>query len=106
MFDTLDKDGSGSIDVGELGSALKELGLPQPEEKVRAALVEADLDGNGSLDFGEFSSIVTAMKSGRRGSHDINFAKVYDKQAQLMKIEGASGITHRCVHEGHSVYKC
>lgn len=54
VFNAFDADGSGFVDVGELGSMLTRLGATFNEGEVRAMLNRTDFDNNGKLDFKEF----------------------------------------------------
>ena len=57
-FRKFDVDGSGSIDVAELGDALQMvLGKRPNRETVKQLFAIADTDGNGTLDFEEFSQL-------------------------------------------------
>jgi Ca2+-binding EF-hand superfamily protein len=42
LFDTLDADGEGSIDVNELGELFASLGKPMPEEKLKKLIAEVE----------------------------------------------------------------
>lgn len=53
-FKVYDTDGSNSIDAGELGSLLKDLGWKVADEDVEEALQSLDADGNGDIDLDEF----------------------------------------------------
>lgn len=54
IFSLLDRNGSGSLDIEELGSGLRGLGLNPTEAEIRALMKEADKDGSGELNFDEF----------------------------------------------------
>lgn len=53
-FKVYDTDGSNSIDAGELGSLLADLGWKVTEQDVKEALEVLDKDGNGDIDLDEF----------------------------------------------------
>ena len=58
IFEEFDADGSGSIDIAELGEALTKLLGKKPQKKVvRDVMKSADADGNGELDFEEFITL-------------------------------------------------
>ena len=58
VFKTFDKDGDGTIDVEELGTALRSLGQNPTKEEVRKLIDETDKDGSGHIDFPEFCDLV------------------------------------------------
>ncbi|EKX32482.1 hypothetical protein GUITHDRAFT_39668, partial [Guillardia theta CCMP2712] len=62
-FDLFDKDGSGSIDAGELKDALRAMGQNALGRNVNDGEVEqllkaADEDGGGEIDFDEFCDLI------------------------------------------------
>lgn len=54
MFDYIDKDGSGYIDIVELGKLLKNLGKKYTREEVNERFYRVDSDRSGHIEFGEF----------------------------------------------------
>jgi Ca2+-binding EF-hand superfamily protein len=54
LWESIDVDGSGSLDHDEVESMLEVLGVPAAEMDVDAAMSEIDADGDGSVDFDEF----------------------------------------------------
>ncbi len=56
IFGTYDRDGSGSIDRGELSRLLEALGAPPSEEELAVALEVVDANQSGKVSFGEFSA--------------------------------------------------
>ena len=62
-FDKFDEDGSGTMEIDELGAMLShELREPVPEEELQNAIQEMDADGNGVVDFEEFLDWFTSDK--------------------------------------------
>ncbi|KAI0242017.1 putative calmodulin-like protein 6, partial [Lamellibrachia satsuma] len=59
-FRSIDIDGSGTISVHELGTAMRNLGERLTDDDIRAMIREADEDYSGNIDFDEF---VTMMAS-------------------------------------------
>ena len=60
IFAMFDADGSGFIDVAELGVVLNKLGLGKDadtHEALERVFAAADTDGNGKVDFAEFTSL-------------------------------------------------
>ncbi|EKX54039.1 hypothetical protein GUITHDRAFT_63793, partial [Guillardia theta CCMP2712] len=69
IFNVVDVDGSGEMDVKELGTGLSMLGLDDvPEEQVQQVLNHFDADGSGSIDKEEFVSMVAVLCSSQGGS--------------------------------------
>ena len=59
-FNHFDSDGSGSIDMSELGVAMKSLGFEPRKEEVRAMIASVDKSENkeGFIDFNEFLELL------------------------------------------------
>ena len=55
-FDHFDRDGNGTIDVGEYVHLLKALGANSSAEEVAAGIEALDSNRNGRIDFEEFST--------------------------------------------------
>ncbi|KAK2163817.1 hypothetical protein LSH36_74g14046 [Paralvinella palmiformis] len=53
-FALFDRDGSGSIDVVELGTIMKSLGQTYNSTELQDMIKEVDTDGDGTIDFKEF----------------------------------------------------
>ena len=64
VFDSFDKDGSGSIDIDELTAATASLGISTTREKLLAMFQEADTDRSATITFDEFVEVVHKGKSG------------------------------------------
>ncbi len=58
-FNHFDSDGSGSIDMSELGVAMKSLGFEPRKEDLKAMLGSMDDDENGTINFEEFLNMMT-----------------------------------------------
>ena len=74
---TFDRDGSGTLDVDELGPALRQLGLTNVSDRhCKAILRTWDADKSGRLDLLEFTDLVrslqTFMKFDKNNSGDID----------------------------------
>ncbi len=73
VFDTFDKDKSGSVSTSELKAMCEQMKLELAPGELEKMMKEADPDGSGEIDFGEFVVTVGAqMKDGGR------FAEVYN----------------------------
>ena len=62
-FDSFDKDGSGSIDQGELKAAIQGFGYRFSEAFYRKVSVWFDDDGNGVITFDEFISLFCELQT-------------------------------------------
>lgn len=56
-----DKDGNGTMNIRELGVAMRTLGLNPTEEELLNMINEYDVDGNGKIDFFEFCKMMKEM---------------------------------------------
>lgn len=61
-FQTMDVDGSASIDEGELRTVLRSMGQDPSETELRAMIAEVDEDGNGTIEMREFVQLLETMK--------------------------------------------
>lgn len=68
VFYRLDVDGSGSIDMAEMRTAMQDCGVACTDVEMASMFIEADIDGDGSIDFAEFSSLMTNLYAGQSGS--------------------------------------
>jgi len=99
-FKTIDKDGSGHIDLSELKTALDIVGFKLPQWQVRKMVEDWDKDANGpgkgQLSFDEFQNMCAGLKS-QDVSH--SFKKNVNKRENLETLGGMStasseGTTH------------
>jgi calmodulin len=60
-FKLFDKDSNGTMNIKELGIAMRTLGLNPTEEELLNMVNEYDVDGNGKIDFGEFCKMMKEM---------------------------------------------
>mmetsp|Transcript_21994 Transcript_21994/g.48014 ORF Transcript_21994/g.48014 Transcript_21994/m.48014 type:complete len:464 (+) Transcript_21994:254-1645(+) len=58
-FNLMDQDGSGAIDVEELGAAFKLLGIRMKNSEILELVKTVDHDGSGELEMAEFLEIMT-----------------------------------------------
>uniref|UniRef100_A0AC34Q1R3 EF-hand domain-containing protein n=1 Tax=Panagrolaimus sp. JU765 TaxID=591449 RepID=A0AC34Q1R3_9BILA len=78
-FKMFDKDGNGTMNIKELGVAMRTLGLNPTEEELLNMVNEYDVDGNGKIDFGEFCKMMKEMNK-ETDQELIRLAfKVFDK---------------------------
>merc|ERR1711871_520886 len=66
MFRALDHDGSGTIDIVEVGAMLTSIGESMSSDEVTAMMQEADVNSDGVIDFKEFTNMMR-RGVGRRG---------------------------------------
>jgi hypothetical protein len=64
-FNLFDKDGSNTIDVGELRDALKVLGIHMNINEVKELMEKADKDGSGTIDLEEFVPLMASKFEAR-----------------------------------------
>lgn len=76
-FDDYDADGSGEIDVHELGALIRQLGLYRTKEQLDTMVCKVDEDGSGEIDFPEFCEMLGIKISGPEDLEDIEIG--YDK---------------------------
>ncbi|CAB3405798.1 unnamed protein product [Caenorhabditis bovis] len=78
-FKLFDKDGNNTMNIKELGVAMRTLGLNPTEEELLNMVNEYDVDGNGKIDFGEFCKMMKEMNK-ETDQELIRLAfKVFDK---------------------------
>jgi len=90
QFDSFDKDGNGSITLSELRTVVSNLGLKPGDEELQKYIDEVDSDKSGTVEFGEFVQILRNVRSGGKSSEK-GFAGVVKKQAEVTRIQGATG---------------
>lgn len=90
IFNKIDTDGSGQLDVKELRQALVEVGFEEGDYS--AILKEADKDNSGTIDRNEFNSALKAVnkKKGKVGY----LAKMAKAQSEIMQIKTHAGGLH------------
>lgn len=78
-FNLFDKDGSNTIDVGELRDSLKVLGIHMNLNEVKLLMEKADKDGSGTIDLEEFLPLMASKFEARDQQSEIAKAfKAYD----------------------------
>ncbi|CAK4099841.1 unnamed protein product [Aphanomyces euteiches] len=68
QFESLDTDGSGEIDEGELAVLMNALGQKVTSAQLKEIIREVDRNGNGMIDFNEFCHIVYNMRNAKQTS--------------------------------------
>jgi Ca2+-binding EF-hand superfamily protein len=70
-FDLFDTDKSGAIDIDELRTALKNLGIDAKNQTLTNMLNDLDKNKSGQIDFEEFIDMMTAKISDRDTKEDL-----------------------------------
>jgi plastin-1 len=86
LFGEYDRNGDNTVDVKEMGDALKRVGEYQSEEQVKALIAEVDADKSGALDFAEFLWVIYQVKKGR-----IAAPKALEKIG-MITVKGMAGL--------------
>ncbi|KAK8246599.1 hypothetical protein HDK90DRAFT_500722 [Phyllosticta capitalensis] len=60
-FAVFDRDGTGTIDAGELSHVLKSLGEKLSEAEIEEIIRQADVDGDGMIDYNEFVRFIKSQ---------------------------------------------
>jgi len=101
-FDTFDVNGDGTIDADELIKILKDLGEKHDKKTVKDLIKEVDTDNSGKVEFNEFLAVIASIRSGTTGKM-ANFARVYEKQKEMIQVKGHSGV-HSYAQEEMSAF--
>jgi NACalpha-BTF3-like transcription factor len=63
LFDSIDEDGSGTLEREEIASLAEEMDTPLTERELDVAMMAMDADGSGEVDFDEFSEWYASMRT-------------------------------------------
>lgn len=85
-FSLFDLDGNGALDVQELGSVMRSVGLSPTDFEIRAMISEVDADGSGSIDWPEFLYLMSRKAVDPDNQHRLAF-EFFDK--------GSYGVIHK-----------
>ncbi|KAI3650716.1 hypothetical protein MP228_004197 [Amoeboaphelidium protococcarum] len=98
QFQTFDKDGNGHIDKSELHKVCQELGEAISTEDLSKKIAEVDQNNNNTVEFDEFLQVIAKIRERRVGS-DKGFGALYQKQARLVKMGGATEASAHSINE-------
>lgn len=113
IFEEFDEDGSGSIDIKELGEAMTKLLGKRPHKKVIESVMQmADSDGNGELDFEEFQALAGSgelqnkllLNPKFRAMHEVREGKRGEREAEAKVLADASAAAD-AERTAHNEYK-
>ncbi|KAI9193392.1 calmodulin, partial [Polychytrium aggregatum] len=76
VFLLFDKDGNGSIDMGELKDAMQSIGVAVSEDEAKRMIGRIDMDKTETVDMPEFCKMVRAGFGGFRTSEELREAFV------------------------------
>ncbi|WIA30393.1 hypothetical protein OEZ86_000479 [Tetradesmus obliquus] len=88
LFDSIDKDGSGAIDVEELQYALSVMGIDKSPAEVQELMDSVDKDGSGQLEFEEFVLILTTKLGVGGGQRESAWQELPDGSWSMEAQEG------------------
>ena len=76
LFDSFDRDQSGSVSSTELGLLVRAYGGKPSESQVQTLVMSTDLDGSGLVEFEEFVGLMLRFKrlASEVASHDVVFS--------------------------------
>ena len=78
VFDILDANKNGSLDIEEFSKAARALGLNPTEADIQDVLSEYDTDKDGVLNFSEFMRLVRLVRVGNESSLE-DILNIYNK---------------------------
>jgi hypothetical protein len=70
VFDTLDTDAGGSLDIAELRTGLETAGKHLDDAQMKRLMDKVDPDGLGDVDFAEFVSFMSQAHAGQGGADE------------------------------------
>lgn len=105
QFKAFDKDGNGVIGSQDLAAVCREIGEEVTAEDLHHKLSEVDLNKNNTIEFDEFLTLIAKIREGRAGT-DRGFGAIYQKQAKMVKIQGATDATTHSINEEEQEQFC
>ena len=83
----------------------REIGEELPHADLQQKLAEVDLNKNNTIEFDEFLTLIAKIREGRVGT-DRGFGAIYQKQAKMVKIQGATDATTHSINEEEQEQFC
>lgn len=84
LFSHFDMNGSGEIDMRELGLLIKGMGMRMEQEAINNAMIDLDKDNNGAISFEEFWSWFREVATGKGGGPGSVSGAVRHKMQSVM----------------------
>lgn len=78
VFDMLDKNHNGTLDIEEFAKAVRALGLNPSDSDIEEILKDFDANSDGVLNFQEFMQLAKVVKIGNENTPD-DILRVYNK---------------------------
>jgi len=101
VFALYDEDGSGAIDIDELGKAMKSVGLDMSLSELEELLKKIDKDGSHTIELDEFKIMVKQQMAKKDSPEEVD--KAYgifgDQKSGWQHAEGIDASVLRCVYE-------
>jgi Ca2+-binding EF-hand superfamily protein len=97
VFQDLDTDNSGTVDVDEIATMFKKLGEKTSRKKIVEMMAEVDTDGSGFIEFQEFLMLMLQIKEGKEGGLGAKF-----QHAMVSGVIGGMGAM--VGKAGHATY--
>jgi centrin-1 len=97
MFEEMDADGSGYLDMQEVEQLCKQLGKKLSTDELQLAMGDMDRDGNGEVSFPEFEAWWTvhcAKQAGKRAAAGT---------IELKDVHTVHAVVRRCIWAGTSI---
>lgn len=86
-FTIFDMDGSGSVDLHELGGLMQALGISLDDSEKACMMKEFDKDNSGSISFDEFFTYM------QRRTHEVDAREVVKDVFEMMDSDGSGSVT-------------
>ena len=91
VFDSLDTDGSGSLDAEELRTALSQLGVPMSPREAHNLMATLDADGSGSISLEEFNTWWSAtLEASVNAVRNFGVSLAVAQRLLLMRLVGGA----------------
>jgi calcium-binding protein CML len=87
VFAQIDKDGSGTIDITELGMAMRSMGHDLDPQTLQDMMSQVDSDGDGTIGFEEFCDMV--KKTLGAGSAEDGVKKAFENMSLIARQKAA-----------------